>query len=94
VKQVRQLKSKIVASMFTVFYRLNVIFMVVCDVLCLTGASQAAVSQNHGCVMEIMIVQMERMNLLPAVHLISTPVTPRTSNARTTSKLCCVKTTV
>jgi hypothetical protein len=41
--------------------------------------------------MEIMIVQMERMNLLPAVHLISIPVTPLTSNARTTSRLCYVK---
>jgi hypothetical protein len=80
--------------MFLVFSMLDVTFMLVCGSHCLTGASQAAVSPNHGYVMEIVIVQMERMNLLPAVHLISTPVTLHTSNARTTSRLCCVKTTV
>lgn len=60
-------------------------------VLCLAGVSQAAASPNHGCVMEIMTVQMEKMNLLLAVHLISTPVTPHTSNARITSRLSCVE---
>lgn len=60
-------------------------------VLYLTGVSRAAASPNHGCVMEIMTVQMGKMNLLLAVHLISTPVTPHTSNARITSRLSCVE---
>ena len=56
----------------------------------LTGAGQAAVSPNHGCVMETRTVYMQRMNRLPVVRPISTPVIPHTSNARITSRLFCV----
>jgi hypothetical protein len=60
---------------------------IVYGVLHLTDVSQAAAFPNHGCAMEIMTALKERMNPHHAVHLISTPVTPRTSNARTTSTL-------